>query len=198
MPVRMETEVFGLFGRVRIFVQFIVMVTETASQSRPKKEQDWADISDDEEEEVAPVVQVDSLDLSALSLNGKEKISSTGIFPKWSSLILVLDSTETETTGKSLADRISSDKPIEKEEEMVNSKEIVISQPDEKEAADTKQLDTNLIQNKYEVAVKLQDLQADPNSPLYSVKSFEELGLYNPLLSYINTDIPIFSKESMR
>jgi hypothetical protein len=39
--------------------------------------------------------------------------------------------------------------------------------------------DTNLIQNKYEVAVKLQDLQADPNSPLYSVKSFEELGLYD-------------------
>jgi len=40
--------------------------------------------------------------------------------------------------------------------------------------------DTNLIQNRYEVAVKLQDLQADPNSPLYSVKSFEELGLYLP------------------
>jgi ATP-dependent RNA helicase DDX19/DBP5 len=37
--------------------------------------------------------------------------------------------------------------------------------------------DTNLIQNKYEVAVKLQDMQADPNSPLYSVKSFDELGL---------------------
>jgi ATP-dependent RNA helicase DDX19/DBP5 len=39
------------------------------------------------------------------------------------------------------------------------------------------QQDTNLIQNKYEVAVKLQDMQADPNSPLYSVKSFDELGL---------------------
>ena len=37
--------------------------------------------------------------------------------------------------------------------------------------------ETNLIRNKYEVAVKLQDLQADPNSPLYSVKSFDELGL---------------------
>ena len=43
-----------------------------------------------------------------------------------------------------------------------------------------KEQDTNLIENKYEVAVKLQDLQADPNSPLYSVKSFEELGLYLP------------------
>ena len=40
-----------------------------------------------------------------------------------------------------------------------------------------KEQDTNLIQNRYQVAVKLQDLQADPNSPLYSVKSFEELGL---------------------
>jgi ATP-dependent RNA helicase DDX19/DBP5 len=36
---------------------------------------------------------------------------------------------------------------------------------------------TNLIQNKHEVAVKLQDMQADPSSPLYSVKSFDELGL---------------------
>jgi ATP-dependent RNA helicase DDX19/DBP5 len=44
---------------------------------------------------------------------------------------------------------------------------------------DVKAPDTNLIQNRYEVAVKLQDLQADPNSPLYSVKSFEELGLYS-------------------
>jgi ATP-dependent RNA helicase DDX19/DBP5 len=40
-----------------------------------------------------------------------------------------------------------------------------------------KEQETNLIQNRYQVAVKLQDLQADPNSPLYSVKSFEELGL---------------------
>jgi len=47
------------------------------------------------------------------------------------------------------------------------------------EETEKKAGDTNLIQNSYEVAVKLQDLQADPNSPLYSVKSFEELGLYN-------------------
>jgi ATP-dependent RNA helicase DDX19/DBP5 len=37
--------------------------------------------------------------------------------------------------------------------------------------------DTNLVQNRYEVAVKLKDLQADPSSPLYSVKSFGDLGL---------------------
>lgn len=29
----------------------------------------------------------------------------------------------------------------------------------------------------YTVAVKLSDLQADPNNPLFSVKSFEDLGL---------------------
>lgn len=35
----------------------------------------------------------------------------------------------------------------------------------------------SLIKSTYEVKVKLADLQADPNSPLYSAKSFEELGL---------------------
>lgn len=35
----------------------------------------------------------------------------------------------------------------------------------------------NLVNNTYDVAVKLADMQGDPNSPLYSVKRFEELGL---------------------
>ncbi|KAK9371822.1 P-loop containing nucleoside triphosphate hydrolase protein [Lipomyces chichibuensis] len=39
-----------------------------------------------------------------------------------------------------------------------------------------------LVENEYEVAVKLADLQADPNSPLYSIKTFEELGLKEELL----------------
>lgn len=42
------------------------------------------------------------------------------------------------------------------------------------------ELDTpssNLIKSNHDVQVKLADQQADPNSPLYSVKSFEELGL---------------------
>lgn len=42
--------------------------------------------------------------------------------------------------------------------------------------------ESNLIQSSYEVQVKLSDLQADPNSPLYSIKSFDELGLSNELL----------------
>lgn len=42
---------------------------------------------------------------------------------------------------------------------------------------------SSLVQNDYEVKVKLADLQADPNSPLYSAKSFEELGLSQDLLN---------------
>jgi len=57
---------------------------------------------------------------------------------------------------------------------------------------ETKEGETNLIQSRYEVAVKLQDLQADPNSPLYSVKSFDELGLYFlPRYAYANPVIRI-------
>jgi len=37
--------------------------------------------------------------------------------------------------------------------------------------------DSNLVDNEYEVEVKLSDLQNDQESPLYSVSSFEELGL---------------------
>ncbi|CAG98506.1 ATP-dependent RNA helicase DBP5 [Kluyveromyces lactis] len=39
-----------------------------------------------------------------------------------------------------------------------------------------------VINSEYEVKVNLADLQADANSPLYSVKSFEELGLSEELL----------------
>lgn len=50
------------------------------------------------------------------------------------------------------------------------------------ENAEETQPETNLIKSTYEVKVKLADLQADPNSPLFSVKSFEELGLSPELL----------------
>ncbi|KAK6201492.1 RNA helicase required for poly mRNA export [Scheffersomyces amazonensis] len=48
--------------------------------------------------------------------------------------------------------------------------------------AEVKQPETNLIDSTYDVKVKLADIQADPNSPLFSVKSFEELGLSPELL----------------
>ncbi|KAH7103064.1 DEAD-domain-containing protein [Auriculariales sp. MPI-PUGE-AT-0066] len=41
---------------------------------------------------------------------------------------------------------------------------------------------SELIQSSYEVMVTLADQQADPNSPLYSVKTFEEVGLTPELL----------------
>lgn len=37
--------------------------------------------------------------------------------------------------------------------------------------------DAELQDSKFEVILKLADLQGDPNSPLYSIKKFEELGL---------------------
>ncbi|KAG2217815.1 hypothetical protein INT45_005416, partial [Circinella minor] len=42
--------------------------------------------------------------------------------------------------------------------------------------------ESNLIKSTHTVQVKLADQQADPNSPLFSVKSFEELGLSDELL----------------
>lgn len=42
---------------------------------------------------------------------------------------------------------------------------------------------SNLHEPEYDVEVKLSDLQADPNNPLFSVKSFEDLGLYVSLRS---------------
>lgn len=36
---------------------------------------------------------------------------------------------------------------------------------------------TDLLESQYEVAVKLAGMQGDPNSPLFSVKRFEDLGL---------------------
>lgn len=37
---------------------------------------------------------------------------------------------------------------------------------------------SNLQEPEYNVEVKLSDLQADPNNPLYSVKNFSDLGLW--------------------
>ncbi|KAI0330254.1 DEAD-domain-containing protein [Cubamyces sp. BRFM 1775] len=44
---------------------------------------------------------------------------------------------------------------------------------------------TDLIKSTFEVSVTLADQQADPNSPLYSAKTFEELGLHQDLLKGI-------------
>ncbi|KZT01370.1 DEAD-domain-containing protein [Laetiporus sulphureus 93-53] len=57
------------------------------------------------------------------------------------------------------------------------------SEPTEPHA--TSDLTTDLIKSTFEVSVTLADQQADPNSPLFSVKSFEELGLHEDLLKGI-------------
>ena len=44
-------------------------------------------------------------------------------------------------------------------------------------AAETMGGSSGIIEPSYDVNVKLSDLQADPNDPLFSAKSFEELGL---------------------
>ncbi|KAG7553568.1 hypothetical protein FFLO_03000 [Filobasidium floriforme] len=41
---------------------------------------------------------------------------------------------------------------------------------------------SKLLQSSYDVKVTLRDQQADPNSPLFSIKSFEDLGLHPQLL----------------
>ncbi|PWN35704.1 ATP-dependent RNA helicase DBP5 [Meira miltonrushii] len=45
--------------------------------------------------------------------------------------------------------------------------------------------ESNLRESNYDVTVTLADQQADPNSPLYSVKTFEELNLHEDLLKGI-------------
>lgn len=72
-------------------------------------------------------------------------------------------------------------------EEQAEKKEEMKEEPKQETKGETKETkesnnDSNLIKSTYEVKVKLADLQADPNSPLYSVKSFEELGLKPELL----------------
>ncbi|KAI9803057.1 MAG: RNA helicase required for poly(A+) mRNA export [Piccolia ochrophora] len=42
------------------------------------------------------------------------------------------------------------------------------------------QMGSDLLEPEYDVEVKLSDIQADPNNPLYSVKSFEQLGGLTP------------------
>ena len=50
------------------------------------------------------------------------------------------------------------------------------------DATDGQRKTTELLESSYDVTVTLADQQADPNSPLYSVKSFDQLGLAEELL----------------
>lgn len=81
--------------------------------------------------------------------------------------------TDETTTEAKPADETTTDKADE-----TTTDKVVEEKVDETAPAAT----DNLIRLEYEVKVKLADLQADPNSPLYSVKLFEELGLSDELL----------------
>ncbi|KAJ3839712.1 P-loop containing nucleoside triphosphate hydrolase protein [Lentinula raphanica] len=56
---------------------------------------------------------------------------------------------------------------------------------EEKAEASSKTDNTDLINSTFEVSVTLADQQADSSSPLYSVKTFDELGLHDDLLKGI-------------
>lgn len=76
-------------------------------------------------------------------------------------------------TGNSLSSRIRDASPeasAEKSENKAASSEASVTES----SIDSKD---NLVANKNTVSVKLADIQADPNSPLYSAHSFEELNL---------------------
>lgn len=85
-----------------------------------------------------------------------------------------------ETESKEVKESKEEPKEEKKEEPKEEPKEEK-DETKKEEKTDTKE-DSNLIKSTYEVQVKLKDLQADPNSPLYSAKSFEDLGLSEELL----------------
>jgi hypothetical protein len=94
---------------------------------------------------------------------------------------------EASNEGKSLADRIT------KPDATQGSSPASIPNTD---GASEVLGGSNLQEPEYDVEVKLSDLQADPNNPLFSVKSFEDLGLYvHPLGHFISiflSDIHVF------
>ncbi len=114
--------------------------------------------------------------LGGLSIDKKNKEAK----PTEASAAKVEDKTEEETAKQ--------EKPTEskKEEDKgaadSNKETSQIEEAAEKKDSDDVKEGSNLIKSNYEVKVKLADLQADPDSPLYSVKSFEELGLSPELL----------------
>ncbi|RAH69246.1 ATP-dependent RNA helicase DBP5 [Aspergillus aculeatinus CBS 121060] len=77
-----------------------------------------------------------------------------------------------QPAGGSLADRISKPEEPQPAESTDTPKEI-----DQTDGAPAALGGSDLQEPDYTVEVKLSDLQADPNNPLFSVKNFEDLGL---------------------
>ncbi|KAF2232280.1 DEAD-domain-containing protein [Viridothelium virens] len=94
------------------------------------------------------------------------------------------DSGPAAEQGGSLADRIS--KPANSDTPNDSSKTTGDLTDAQVDGSSEPRGGSKLEEPEYDVAVKLSDMQADPNNPLYSVKSFEELGLPPPLLKGIS------------
>lgn len=86
------------------------------------------------------------------------------------------EESKADSTTKSLADRMTfptkTDEAPKKEEN--GASDLDKSQVD---GAVPQIGGSALREPEFDVEVKLSDMQADPNNPLYSAKSFEELGL---------------------
>ncbi|CAR26680.1 hypothetical protein ZYGR_0H05020 [Zygosaccharomyces rouxii] len=98
---------------------------------------------------------------------------------------LKIDGKEKEVKPSADIEKKTEDKEGEQEEQKtkdVNQDESKKEDEPKKDDESKQQQETNLVKSEYEVKVNFADIQADPNSPLYSVKSFEELGLSPELL----------------
>ncbi|RAL14350.1 ATP-dependent RNA helicase DBP5 [Aspergillus homomorphus CBS 101889] len=80
-----------------------------------------------------------------------------------------------QPAGGSLADRIS--KPEEPQPAETTATTETTQEIDQTDGAPAALGGSDLQEPDYTVEVKLSDLQADPNNPLFSVKNFEDLGL---------------------
>lgn len=100
-----------------------------------------------------------------------------------SELLSSLSLAKPDVKKKDPKEDASSTKEKQVDTEIESSKDSApTSSSNSNEKKEESEPESNLVSNQYEVQVKLADLQADPNSPLYSVKSFDELGLKPELL----------------
>jgi len=101
-----------------------------------------------------------------------------------------MDTSSNDTGSKSLADRMTfpqnggSTSWADDTDEPTNGQTSQQQQPQQQEqeqqmdGASEVQMGSSLLEPEFNVDVKLNDLQADPNNPLFSVKNFSDLNLY--------------------
>ena len=100
----------------------------------------------------------------------------------------------TETSHTSWADEVNSPSETDAPTSIDDKMSKLSTEPTEKKEAPVSQLDgaaepfggSELHEPDYDVEVKLADMQADPNNPLYSATTFEELGLYDKAFQYLS------------